>query len=323
MLAALLTACPAAAEEPRTDPGAIWTVRGENDKFTTLPLGSDKYYTSGLQIGWTSAPGAVPDALSSTANALWGDGTQRIGFSLSQQLYTPVDTSLSNPNPHDRPDAGYLAGTLSLLHDTANARTTLALSGGVIGPAALGRQVQNGFHTLIGVSLNRGWRYQLANEPALELLGERVWRVGLFSLGGLETDLLPSVTVGIGTVRDYVQTGVLLRLGSGLDSDFGPGRIRPGLTGGDAYQETKPLAWYMFGGVDGQAIARDALLDGNLFSQSRYVPKKYLVGEIEAGFGVIWHGVRVTYTQTWQTEEFRGQKGGLFNFGSLAASARF
>ena len=47
------------------------------------------------------------------------------------------------------------------------------------------------------------------------------------------------------------------------------------------------------------------------------------MGEFEAGVGIIWHGVRITYTQTWQTEEFNGQKGGLFNFGSLALSTRF
>ena len=318
----------ARVDTARVDTGPIWTFRVENDKLTTLPLGSDKYYTSGLQIGWTSAPGAVPPALARLSAALWGDGTQRIGLSLGQQIFTPIDTSRVNPNPRDRPNAGYLAGTLSLLHDAGlrdglDVRSTLALSSGVIGPGALGRQVQNGFHTLIGVSTNRGWRYQLGNEPAIELLGQRVWRVGLGTLGGLESDLLPSLTAGVGSVRDYVQGGVLLRVGRGLRQDFGPGRIGSGLDGGDAYQSADELGWYLFGGADGQAVARDAFLDGNLFSTSRYVAKKFLVGEMVAGVGVIWRGVRFSYTQTWRTEEFRGQKGGLFNFGSLAASARF
>ncbi len=47
------------------------------------------------------------------------------------------------------------------------------------------------------------------------------------------------------------------------------------------------------------------------------------MGELEAGAAVIYQGVRITYSQTWQTQEFRTQKGGLFNFGSLAASVRF
>ena len=75
---------------------------------------------------------------------------------------------------------------------------------------------------------------------------------------------------------------------------------------------------------DGQLVAHDEFLDGSTFGSSNaHVSKKWYVGELMAGVGVIWHGVRITYTQTWQTEEFHGQKGGLFNFGSLALSTRF
>jgi lipid A 3-O-deacylase len=38
---------------------------------------------------------------------------------------------------------------------------------------------------------------------------------------------------------------------------------------------------------------------------------------------VIWHGVRITASQTWQTHEFTSQQGGMFDFGSVAVSARF
>ena len=47
------------------------------------------------------------------------------------------------------------------------------------------------------------------------------------------------------------------------------------------------------------------------------------VGELDAGLAVMWKGVRLSYTQTWQTPEFDGSKAGLFNYGSLAASVRF
>ena len=47
------------------------------------------------------------------------------------------------------------------------------------------------------------------------------------------------------------------------------------------------------------------------------------VGEIEAGAAIMAYGVRITYTQVWQTPEFSRQRAGLFNFGSLAASVRF
>lgn len=40
------------------------------------------------------------------------------------------------------------------------------------------------------------------------------------------------------------------------------------------------------------------------------------------GIGIIWRRVRISYVQTWQTDEFCGRKGGWLSFGSLAVSAR-
>lgn len=317
----------ATAPAVRLMDGGIWSVRVENDKFTTLPLGSDKYYTNGLEATWTSAPGHVPAPLDSLAGFLWGDGARRWGLGISQQMYTPTDTGTATPNPRDRPLAGYLAGTLSLMQDSGTPsfghRDQLALAVGVIGPSALGRQVQNGWHRIINVAPNRGWDKQMPDEPQLQVTMGRTWKVPLLQAGGLETDALPSASAGVGTLRDYVQTGLALRLGQGLAADYGPTRIRPGLSGGDAFTPQPGVAWYVFLAADGQLVGRDALLDGELFHRAAHVPHKRAVAELMAGVAVIWHGVRLTYTQTWQTEQFNGQKAGLFNFGSITASAKF
>jgi hypothetical protein len=75
--------------------------------------------------------------------------------------------------------------------------------------------------------------------------------------------------------------------------------------------------------VNGQAIARDAFLNGTLWRSSPSVPHNWMVGGFQAGAAIIWRGVRVSYTQTWETAAFQGQRGGLFNFGSLAVSMSF
>jgi len=323
LAAAVLIALPAQAEPPQDTKG-IYTVQVENDAVSTFKGTSDQYYTSGLRLGYTSSTNGVPDVLAGLGRAVWGDGVQRISFDLSQSIFTPRDTQASRLNPRDRPYAGYLNATLGLLHDTDNARSLLALSLGVVGPSSLGQVVQNGFHSIIGDTPNRGWSAQLKDEPAIELLAERTYRLPITRLYGLETDALPALTAGVGTVRDYVQAGVSFRLGQGLNSDFGAPRIRPGLSGSDAYTPNRPLAWYVFAGADGQGIARDLFLDGSTFrNRSPSVDKRPYLGELQAGLAITFYGVRVTYTQTWQTESFKGQKSGLFNFGSLALSARF
>ncbi len=322
VICAALAAAPAGAQTP-AEQRSIWTIQGENDVVSTLPRGSDKFYTSGLRLGWTSGVGQVPEVAARLGAAVWGDGTTRVSLDISQQIYTPANTERVNPNPRDHPVAAYLGGTFSVIQDVGNSRGVLAFSLGVIGPLALGRQVQNGFHELIGDRINKGWGGQLPNEPAVELVAEKTWRVALLEAGGLETDMLPSATLGIGTVRDYAQTGVVLRIGQGLANDFGVARIRPGLTGGDAFGGREELAWYIFAGANGQVVARDAVLNGAIFQRSPHVQQNWLMAEMEAGIAVLWHGVRLSYTQTWQTASFRGQKGGLFNFGSLAGSVRF
>jgi lipid A 3-O-deacylase len=328
MLALVLIAVPTAGgvarAEPRQDPYSIWTGQVENDAVSTLKGTSDQYYTSGLRVSWTSPTDDMPKAIADAGHFIWGDGVQRISVSLNQSLFTPRQTQLAIPDPHDRPYAGELLLTGGLIHDTDTTRDMLALTVGVVGPSALGREVQNGFHSIIGDTQNRGWHYQIQDQPAIEVFDQRTWRLPVAKAFGLEADTLPSAAIGLGDLRDYIQLGVSFRIGQGLDSDFGTPRIQPGLSGGDAYVATRPFAWYIFGAVDGQAVGYDVTLDGSTFRRNTpSVHRIWDVGEIEAGIAVMYHGFRISYTQTWQTEEFVGQKGGMFNFGSLAVSTKF
>lgn len=313
----------AGTEPAEVNLGPTWTLRTENDKFSSVPGGTDRYYTAGDEISYMSAPNKVPEAARDLAGFLFGSGTTWLGVSAAQQIYTANNTKLIHPDPTDRPYAGYLAVTTTLIQDQANVRNVFATSLGVIGPSALGRPIQNGFHVIIGSDQSHGWGSQLPDEPAVEFTGTHIWRHRLANAGPLEVDALPSATIGVGTVRDYVQVGGRLRIGHGLDRDFGPGRITDGPSGEDAFLSGEGIGYYFFVGASGQAIARDAFLDGALFSNSASVNRRPLMGDFEGGVALLWHGARISYTHTWQTDAFQGQTKGLFNFGSIAASVRF
>ena len=320
---ALASQSARAQQAPRPDPDSIWTIQVENDAVSTQSGTSDRYYTSGLRLGWTSGADAV-DPVAALGRNVWGEGTTRLSLEISQSLFTPHDTQISPPDPNDRPYVGVLVATAGLVHDTSWTRDLVSLSLGVVGPGALGRQVQNGFHDIIGDTENKGWHYQIQDQVAAQILGQRTWRLPIAAFGPIETDVLPSATVSLGDIRDYVQAGGVLRFGQGLASDFGTPRIEPGLNGADAYTNVQPFAWYGFAGVDGQAVGYDVTLDGSTFrDRTPSVHRTWDVGEIVAGAAILWHGLRFSYTQTWQTEEFRGAKAGLFNFGSVAVSAKF
>jgi lipid A 3-O-deacylase len=318
-----LAAAPAAAMPP-ADPDAIITLQDENSSVTSSNL-PDRYYVNGLRLGYTSPTGAVPDFAQQMGHVLWGDGRQRISIDIEQSIFTPADTLAKAPLPGDRPYAGVLTGNFSLIQDSDYWRSIIGFQVGLVGPGAGAEELQNGWHDLIGQGHTLGWNYwQIHNEPVVELLSERVWREPLGTLGGLETDVLPNLTVGVGNLRIFALTGALVRIGQGLQSDYGPARVQPwGMTGGDAYTPVRPFNWYFFVGADGQAVLRDITLDGNTFESSPQASRKWDVGELEAGVAIMMYGVRVSYTQVFQTEEFRGQHGGLHQFGSLAAAVRF
>lgn len=319
----IVAAAPLArAQTAGPDPAAIWTLQDENASISTANL-TDRYYVNGLRLGYASPEDAVTLA-DRISDAIWGPGgLTRLTVDLSQQIYTPADTKAFVPPPGDRPYAGVLLATVGALRDADDTRSMLALSLGVLGPDALAETVQNGFHNIIGQGHTNGWHSQLQNEPLGEITAGRVWRVPVAELGGLETDTLPDLAAGIGNERDYAQAGVLVRIGQGLASDYGPARVAPGPSGWDAYKPTQPFVWYVFAGADGQAVGHDITLNGNSFQDSAQVTLKPLVGEMELGLGMMFWGARLTYTQVFQTQEFANQHGGLHQFGSLALSMRF
>ncbi len=158
----------------------------------------------------------------------------------------------------------------------------------------------------------------------MQITADRIWRLPITQVGPLDVDALPSLTAGIGTWRIYAQAGMQLRIGQGLDSDFGAARMLPGLSGSDAFNATRPIAWYVFAGVDGQAVAWDETLNGDPFENTRHVTPAPLVGEFEAGLALMFsNSVRVSFTQVWQTHEYYGQYGHMFQFSSAAVSVKF
>lgn len=320
--AAFMIPALAARAQPAADNSSIWTIQGENASISAGHP-TDRLYVNGLRLGWTSPTTQVPDFLANLGRALWEGGQQRIGFDLTQQIYTPLDTAASIPSRYDRPYAGVLLGSFSLMSDSEDTRSVLSLSLGVVGPAAGAEAVQNGFHDLIGQAHTNGWGSQIQNVPAVELLHERTWRLPTGTVAGMETDALPSLTIGLGDLRDYIQTGVTFRLGQGLNSDFGVPRIRPGLSGGDVFTPTRPFAWYVFAGVDGQAVGYDLLLQAHPFRGGPHVSTVWDVAEMQGGFAVMAYGMRLTFAYVAQTQQFNGQSGGLHQFGSAALSFRF
>jgi hypothetical protein len=115
---------------------------------------------------------------------------------------------------------------------------------------------------------------------------------------------------------------MLLRYGTELEADFGPPRVRPVSTGSVFFQPSGRFGWYVFGGVEGRAVARDISLDGNTWRDSRSVDREVLVGDASAGVALIFEGARLTATYTIRSKEFETQREAS-QFGSVSIAFRF
>jgi lipid A 3-O-deacylase len=312
----------ARAASPAPDPDGIFTFQVENDSLS-IPS-TDRYYTAGESLGYVLPTGVLPDFVAGLGQNLFGEGTQRLEFNLQSVIFTPVDTQVYNPNPDDRPYAGQLSLHTTLIQDTDWTRSLAQVSVGVVGPASLGQSIQNGFHTIIGDTESKGWHHQLHNEPTLDFFGGRIWRddVASFDNGNIAVQLLPQITGQVGNSEIYAQAGAIARIGSGLESDFGPALIQPAMSGSDAYTPTQPIVWYVFGGGMGRIVAHNLLVQGNDFQSSRGVALAPLQADLEVGGAIIVYGLRVTATEVFETPEFH-HAAPAFQYGSVAISTRF
>ena len=323
-----LAAAPALAQPapPRPDTRATLSLGVENDLFGG---GTDRYYSNGLLLALGSASADLPAPLAwldRQLDGLQGPGVLRWGASLNHAIFTPQDIRAAVPDPRDRPYAGLLLGSFSLHRVTAASLSTVEIQAGILGPAAGGEFVQNNWHGLIGVRKAQGWSAQIPNTPVANLALDRRWRAPLGRLGGLEAEAVPNVTLVAGNLNIHAAAGGILRLGQGLEGDFGPPRIRPSLAGSAFFQPPadRPydaLGWYAFAGAEARGVAHDLTLVGR--GANRGVDARPLVMDLTAGAALTWRGVRLSYTQVWRTEEFYGQRGGMQVFGSVNLSFRF
>ena len=304
-----------------TTQGGAWgeevgriTILEEND---SLYFNSDKHYTQGLRISDLLAGARASDGLRDDAFQALGSfepgGTRRTAIFLGQSIFTPKNLSIRPPDPHDRPYAGWLYVGASLLQETGGGMLeNVELDFGIVGPGALGKQVQNDFHQFIGVKEAQGWSSQLQQEFGAILSYERLWRLRLVGDNGFGVDIVPQLGASVGNILTYGEAGALLRIGKGLGADYGPVRIRPALSGTDYFDADRldeGKGYYFFAGTQGRVVGRNIFLDGNSFRTSPSVSKKNLVGDVQAGFSVLWSkSLRLDVIVALRTEEFHGQR---------------
>lgn len=291
------------------------TVVSENDKYFA---GTDRHYTNGFKLTWLGETDLNKSRrfVQQAARFIpWMDPEHvdwhyKVGFALGHNIYTPKDTDTTALIADDRPYAAWLYGSILLHAQLKNQLRLVELSVGVIGPSALGEEIQNAWHDVIHVDHAKGWANQLHDEPGLQLSWERRYRAWQWTgptVPALGVDLILRHRVTLGNVATHAAGGFVLRTGWRLPEDFGPDLIRPG--GGNTPLGGGPARFgaYAYASTEVRAIARDLFLDGNTWRASHSVDKRPVVADLNLGVVLHWPRFRLAYTQNYRTKEFYGQ----------------
>jgi hypothetical protein len=330
--------------QARGDPRVVLVE--ENDAFSLL-TGRDFGYTQGFR-GSLVFDDLSGEPMANKAYDLAGglvftygapQGPVRPQFEwivLGQSMFTPFDKQAVIPDPADRPYAAWLyAGGTLAVESAGRQLDSFELLTGVVGPDALGKQVQLGFHGAQGVVHRiRGWDSQLKNEPALLVAWDRRWKFNYDLIDHWGFDVIPSLGLTAGNVYTYVSAGSFVRFGNSLFTTWGPTRIKPAPSGASFFNpgpRSAALGFDVFVGVEGRAMARNIFLDGNTFvNDGPSVQKNVFVNDFIGGLEFFTQsGARLAFSLTQRTQEFKSQpvapnqlgRGDLF--GSFEGSLRF
>lgn len=306
----------------------------ENDLFAD----TDQQYTNGTKISWVSPDVSEYVETNFAVLTEFVDREMRflsesydfknLAFSIGQNMYTPEDIETTELIETDRPYAAWLYLSAGFHAKNDRVQDTFEIQLGMVGPAALGEEIQNFVHDLRDIPKAQGWDNQIRNEPGLNLVSERRVRLEADNTGmGWEADAIASGGFVLGNVSSYLNLGIEGRVGYNLPQDFGTTHIRPGGETNIPFIDERfrgmrteqDFGVLLFASVEGRVVGRDIFLDGNTFRDSHSVDKEPLVADLALGVKFKLKSFKVSYSMVHRTKQFKLQPE-AHTFGSVMVS---
>jgi len=282
----------------------FFSVRIDDDFLNLAGEGTDRYYTGGdyfrysfsVAAGRNKTPGKILYSPYSGVASLYSIG-------VTQWVYTPDSLAAKTPVVGDYPYCGVLFLRFSRENLSPDRKRLFrsGLSLGVMGPAALGREVQTAIHRWIGADEPEGWRNQMPNYPVVNY--SLYYEPNLFSVSRV-LKMNATGSAQAGTLQTEGEIGLDALISNEKDNFF-PGRdIRtrnskrrvPGF-----YIQVKPAV---------RIVGYNSILEGGLFDSRSYyrIPAGQITRVLFEGTGNIGMqlgNLSIQYRQVIESAEFR------------------
>ena len=279
----------------------------ENDFFAM----SDEYYTQGLNLEIV-APVFQKFLL---AKVLYRNKNlpMRAGIAIEHQGFTPSNILTGEVLQGDRPySSSLMLKTFSIVSNPhTNHRLVTQLSFGVIGPWAMGKEIQIALHEKINPDkVPAGWKNQVHNDILLNYQID--YEQGLL----VKRNLVVTAKGGAraGTYNTRISSSMTLMVGL-FDNPFQFSNSRE-----------KKFQLYLYAEPQAHLVVFDATLQGGVFNdRNPYTLDRDEISRIvfqqNAGLVIKVKGFTLEYSQTLMTKEFK--TGALHSWGSVRAAIGF
>ncbi len=266
----------------------------DNDYFTK----TDEYYTQGISLEYVYP--SIKKML--LVKLLWKpyQTYPQYGVGLNLFAYTPTSIQSDSILYGDRPfDANISFKTFLIQFDDVHRQeVSTAFSIGIMGPAALGNEIQTGIHRWLKNPLPHGWQYQVQNDIIINY--QLNYEKQLFSV---RNNFLFNTTAAaaLGTLNDKLSGGFNFMAGS-FNKRYSP-----------VTRNKRKAEYYLYGQSRIHLIGYDASMQGGLFNRKNpYTISGDHVARVtfqaDAGIIVNFKNLCLSYTQSFLTKEFRTGK---------------
>ncbi|MCW8999039.1 MAG: lipid A deacylase LpxR family protein, partial [Kangiellaceae bacterium] len=243
-------------------------------------------------------------------------------YMIGQTMITPSDINEAEPGPNEIPYSALLAFTNSYVTFDGFVADQVSTTVGIIGPAALGEEIQKVVHEILGADEPLGWGTQLKNELVFQFSRSRAQRRWVSDSG--DFDLIQNTELSLGTISSYVSAGVTMRYGKGLENSYvttlfsnsriiNPSAINRG--------------WYIYARMQGGYLFNQIFTDGNTFRDSPSIDYEQTFVELSIGVAYSWDNYSFSFAmadanilQTGTEEETLEN---LTQYGTLSIAWRF
>ena len=252
---------------------------------------TDRYYTHATRLQYTT--------------------DNNLGYSIGQNMYTPVDKLDPNLIPNDRPYAGYLYASVFDTIYTNNGEFFWELQAGVVGPDSFAKQTQIWIHEHIGSEIPLGWDNQIYNHLATLIMLRYTTHLCDSKYFAID----PYIGLEAGNLEDDVNAGFNIYLGYNLPATRNQQRVIP-------VKAVRGETWnpyiYLWGGLEPRYVMYNMLLEDPRFT----IHPESFVYDRNLGIVAGCKYFEIAFTFCLRSDEFKEQSSPQ-RFGSLKLSTNF